>query len=93
MRLHTIAYAEHEEQIIVHKASKKAFDSIQGKLPTIKALSAEYSEVLSEKQRAYAEYRESQDHMRELLTVKANIDTVTERPDPEHLADRGEIFR
>ena len=92
MRLHTIAYAEHEEQIIVHKASKKAFDSIQGKLPTIKALSAEYSEVLSEKQRAYAEYRESRDHMRE-LTVKANIDTVTERPDPEHLADRGEIFR
>ena len=86
-------YAEHEEQIIVHKASKKAFDSIQGKLPTIKALSAEYSDVLSEKQRAYAEYRESRDHMRELLTVKANIDTVTERPVPEYLADRGEISR
>ncbi len=49
--------------------------------------------MLSEKQKAYAEYRESRDHMRELLTVKANIDTVTERPDPEHLVDRGEISR
>ena len=73
-------YAAHEEQIIIHKAAKKAFDGIQGKIPTIKALSAEYSTVLSEKQKAYAQYREARSNMRELLTVKANIDTVTERP-------------
>lgn len=73
-------YAAHEEQIIIHKAAKKTFDGIQGKIPTIKALSAEYSEVLSEKQQAYAQYRESRNKMRELLTVKANIDTVTEPP-------------
>ncbi len=73
-------YAQHEEQIIIHKAAKKAFDGIQGKIPTIKALSAEYSTVLSEKQKAYAQYREARSNMRELLTVKANIDTVTERP-------------
>lgn len=73
-------YAAHEEQIILHKAAKKAFDEIQGKIPTIKALSAEYSEVLAEKQKAYAQYREARSNMRELLTVKANIDTVTERP-------------
>ena len=73
-------YAAYEEQIIIHKAAKKAFDGIQGKIPTIKALSAEYSTVLSEKQKAYAQYREARSNMRELLTVKANIDTVTERP-------------
>lgn len=73
-------YAAHEEQIIIHKAAKKAFDGIQGKIPTIKALSAEYSAVLSEKQKVYAQYREARSNMRELLTVKANIDTVTERP-------------
>ena len=60
--------------------AKKAFDGIQGKIPTIKALSAEYGTVLSEKQKAYAQYREARSNMRELLTVKANIDTVTERP-------------
>ena len=73
-------YAQHEEQIIIHKAAKKAFDGIQGKIPTIKALSAEYAAVLSEKQKVYAQYREARSNMRELLTVKANIDTVTERP-------------
>ena len=73
-------YARHEEQIIIHKAAKKAFDGIQGKIPTIKALSAEYAAVLSEKQKVYAQYREARSNMRELLTVKANIDTVTERP-------------
>ncbi len=81
-------YAEHEEQIIIHKASKKAFDGIQGKLPTIKALSAEYGAVLAEKQRAYAEYRVSRDEMRELLTVKANIDTVTEHPSKDREISR-----
>ena len=73
-------YAQHEEQIIIHKAAKKAFDGIQGKIPTIKALSAEYAAVLSEKQKVYAQYREARSNMRELLTVKANIDTVTEHP-------------
>ena len=72
-------YAAHEQEIIVHKAAKKAFDAIPGKIPTIKALSAEYSDVLAQKQKAYALYRESRAEMRELLTVKANIDMVTNR--------------
>ena len=75
-------YAAHEQEIIVHKAVKKAFDAIPDKIPTIKALSAEYSEVLARKQRTYSEYRESRNSMRELLTVKANIDMVTERRHP-----------
>lgn len=72
-------YSAHEQEIIIHKAAKKAFDAIPGKIPTIKALSAEYSEVLAKKQTAYAQYREARDSMRELLTVKANIDMVTNR--------------
>ena len=43
---------------------------------------AEYSEVLAKKQAAYAQYRETRDSMRELLTVKANIDMVTDRHAP-----------
>ena len=72
-------YAEHEEQILIHKAAKKAFDGINGKIPRMKDLSAEYGEVLKQKQKDYAQYRENRNSMRELLNVKANIDTVTER--------------
>ena len=72
-------YADHESEIIIHKAAKKAFDSIEGKIPRIKDLAAEYSEILAQKQKDYAAYRESKIKMRELLNVKANIDMVTER--------------
>ena len=84
---------EHEQEIIIHKAAKKAFDAIPGKIPTIKALSAEYSEVLSQKQAAYAQYRETRDSMRELLTVKANIDMVTNRHTPAKSIRNREIER
>jgi hypothetical protein len=73
--------AEHEEQIIIHKAAKKAFDALGGKIPKIKDLNAEYNMVLAQKQKDYADYRESRNQMRDLLTVKANIDTVSERKD------------
>jgi len=47
----------------------------------MKELSAEYSAILEQKKKDYAMYRQARDEMRELLNVKANIDTVTERHD------------
>lgn len=69
--------AEHEGDILLHQAAKKAFDE-QGvkKLPTVKSLQAEYAALLAEKKNTYAEYRRARDDMRELLTVKANIDRI-----------------
>lgn len=46
------------------------------KLPTIKSLQAEYAELLAEKKKAYGEYRKAREEMRELQTVKANVDRV-----------------
>ena len=71
-------YVAHEQELSIHKAAKKAFDEIGGKIPTIKALSAEYNELLTQKQKDYAAYREARSQMRELLTVKANLDQITE---------------
>ena len=48
------------------------------KLPTIKALNAEYAELLAEKKAAYADYRKAREEMKELLTAKANIDRILE---------------
>ena len=69
--------AEHEADILLHKAAKKAFDELGlKKIPTVKSLQAEYAKLLEEKKKAYGEYRQARDEMRELLTVKANVDRL-----------------
>ena len=69
--------AEHESDILLHKAAKKAFDELGVKrLPSVKSLQEEYAKLLSEKKAAYAEYRRSRDEMRELLLHKQNVDRM-----------------
>ena len=67
--------SEHESDILLHKAAKKSFNELgMKKLPTVKSLQAEYASLLAEKKAAYTNYRKSRDEMKELLTVKANVD-------------------
>ncbi len=69
--------AAHESEILLHQAAKKYFDSLGlEKLPTVKSLHEEFSVLLSEKKAAYADYRTLRDQMKELLTVKANVDRL-----------------
>lgn len=69
--------AEHEADILLHKAAKKAFDELGLKnIPTVKSLQAEYAQLLEEKKKAYGDFRQARDEMRELLTVKANVDRL-----------------
>ena len=86
--------AEHESDIIIHKAAKKALDELGlKKLPTVKSLQAEYAELLAGKKEAYAEYHSAQKEMRELLIHRQNIvqflslDTPAVQKEKEH--DRG----
>ena len=76
--------AEHESDIIIHKAAKKAFDE-RGlkKLPTVKSLQAEYATLLTDKKAAYAEYGAAQKEMRELLIHKKNIEIIFGTDEPE----------
>lgn len=69
--------AEHESDILLHKAAKKYFDEsgIQ-KLPSVKSINGEYAELLAKKKAAYSEYRKARETMRELLIVKANVDRI-----------------
>ena len=70
-------FAEHESDILLHKAAKKAFDELHvKKLPTIKSLQTEYAALLAEKKATYVDYRKARDEMKELLTVKANVDRL-----------------
>ena len=68
-------YAEHEDEIRLHQAAKEAFNELNvKKLPTIKELQTEYAQLLTDKKTAYAEYRQARTAMRELLTVKNNVE-------------------
>ncbi len=47
---------EHESDIIIHKAAKKAFDELgMKKLPAVRSLQDEYAKLLTVKKSAYAE--------------------------------------
>jgi hypothetical protein len=70
-------YEEHTADLLLHKAAKVAFDSLESKkLPTVKALQMEYSQLFSEKKKAYAKYHSTKKEMQNVLTAKANVDRL-----------------
>jgi hypothetical protein len=69
--------AEHESDILLHKAAKKAFDELGvKKLPTVKSLQTEYAEKLADKKKAYPSFVKAREEMKEVLTAKANYDRL-----------------
>ncbi len=70
-------YAEHESEILLHKAAKAHFNELNtSKLPTIKQLQTEYSELLTEKKAAYSTYKSTKKEMQDILTAKENVDRI-----------------
>ena len=87
---------EHEDDIIVHRASKKAFDELGvKKLPTIKSLQVEFAEKLVEKKEAYAELKKVRDELHDLAVHKANYeelrDLTDEQPSSLWLVDLNQL--
>jgi len=69
--------AEHEQEILLHKAAKKAFDELGvKKLPTVRQLQEEYQSVLDEKKSVIKAYQNIKGTMRELLTAKKNVEVL-----------------
>lgn len=70
-------YAAHEGDLLLHKAAKQAFDSLNvEKLPTVKSLQSEYETLMEENRKIYSEYIAARKEMRELLMAKANVDRI-----------------
>lgn len=70
-------YEEHRADLVLHKAAKAAFDELGvKKLPTVKSLQAEYTDLLSGKKKAYGQYHAAKKEMQDILTAKANIDRL-----------------
>lgn len=69
--------AEHEQEIKLHQAAKEAFSALgTQKIPKVKAIQAEYDTLREKKKQAYAAYHQAQDEMRQLLTVRANVERI-----------------
>ena len=67
--------AEHESDILLHQAAKKAFDELGiSKIPTIKSLRAQYALLLEEKKKARHEYHQARLDRKALLVAKSNVD-------------------
>ena len=78
------AYREqHESEFIISESAARYFKA-QGiqKLPASKALQAEIEQLTREKNTLYNEYREKKASVRELQTVKGNLDKILRR-EPE----------
>ena len=75
---------EHEPDIIIHKAAKKAFDELGlKKLPTIKSLQVEFAELLTAKKEVYAELKKVRDELRDLTVHKANYEELRDLEERE----------
>lgn len=69
--------AEHEQEIKLHQAAKEAFSALgKQKIPKVKEIQAEYDALREKKKQAYAAYHQAQDEMRQLLTVRANVERI-----------------
>ena len=72
-------FEAHREEITLHKAAKQAFDELGvRKIPKVKELSAEYTELLSGKKAVYAEYRKVKEEAQELLIAERNVSSLYE---------------
>lgn len=70
-------FEEHRDEIILHKSAKEAFDKLQNKkIPTIKELEKAYQEQLSEKKKAYSEYKHARSDMQLYKIAKYDIDQI-----------------
>ena len=74
---------QHESDFMIAEAATRYFKA-QGisKLPASKTLQAEIEQLTREKNSLYNEYREKKENVRELQTVKNNIDQILHR-EPE----------
>lgn len=69
-------YEAHRDEITLHKAAKEAFSKIEdGKIPRVKELNEEYTQLLSEKKVAYSEYKKVKKEMRDYQIAKQNVES------------------
>jgi len=78
---------EHEAEIILHESARSTLKAIQtskgGKLPNPDALRTEYTKLTYEKDRLYQDYGKLKKQVKQLDTLKTNVDKILNVSDRE----------
>lgn len=82
---------KHESELDTYRAAKATMNEILSgsKLPKINELKASRKELVQKKKSLYADYRKAQREMRELVTVKGNIDYLLNATEAVHNKEQG----
>ena len=81
-------FEEHREKITLHKAAKEAFKKIEGPIPKIKELNAEYDQVLKAKKETYSEYRKARQELKDFQIAKYNVDQFLKKEEAERTEEK-----
>ena len=80
--------AKHEAELVIFEAARSTLLAMQGdeKLPSMKTLQAEQQRLLDEQQRLYDERAKLKKEVRQIETIKSNVDTFL-APSADHDRD------
>ena len=80
--------AKHEAELVIFEAARITLLAMQGdeKLPSLKTLQAEQQRLLDEQQRLYDERAKLKKEVRQIETIKSNVDTFL-APSADHDRD------
>ena len=80
--------AKHEAEIVIFEAARSTLLAMQGdeKLPSLKTLQAEQQRLLEEQQRLYDERAKLKKEVKQIETIKSNVDTFL-APSVDHDRD------
>lgn len=80
--------AKHEAELVIFEAARSTLLAMQGdeKLPSLKTLQAEQQRLLEEQQRLYDERAKLKKEVKQIETIKSNVDTFL-APNADHDRD------
>ncbi len=80
--------AKHEAELVIFEAARSTLLAMQGdkKLPSLKTLQAEQQRLLEEQQRIYDERAKLKKEVKQIETIKSNVDTFL-APSADHDRD------
>lgn len=80
--------AKHEAELVIFEAARSTLLAMQGdeKLPSLKTLQAEQQRLLDEQQRLYDERAKLKKEVKQIETIKSNVDTLL-APSADHDRD------
>ena len=80
--------AKHEAELVIFEAARSTLLAMQGdeKLPSLKTLKAEQAQLFEEQERLYAERNRLKKEVKQIETIKSNVDTFL-APSADHDRD------